>query len=155
MLWELSHLGFAHFYRTSGTASWVQTMNVSLSTGGWTWYRSFGAASDQSLKGQCQEVNTADALAMLKQVVPKTYKRLDLEPEAGMRIGMVAQDVASCCPSLWSNLVGKSDYKWNENPEGNEISTLDYARLVCPLWQACRNMLSRIEALEQRIAELQ
>ena len=155
MVWELSHLGFAHFYRTSGTASWVQTMNVSLSTGCWTWYRSFGADSDQSLKGNAQDVRTEDSLAMLRQVSPKTYRRLDLEQDAGPRIGFIAQDVEAACPSLWSNLVGRSDYKWSGNPEGAEIRTLDYARLVCPLWQSCRAMLARIEMLEARVEALE
>ena len=38
--------------------------------------------------------------------------------------------------------------------KGGEIRTLDYARLVCPLWQACRSMLARIEMLEERVAQL-
>ena len=153
MVWELSHLGFNHFYRTSGTGAWTQTMAISLSSGGWTWYRSFGAASDRSLKGDAQDVSTEDSLAMLRQVSPKTYRRLDLEEDAGMRIGFVAQDVEAACPSLWSNLVGRSEYKWSGN-DGGGIRTLDYARLVCPLWQSCRAMLARIEMLEERVAQL-
>ena len=38
--------------------------------------------------------------------------------------------------------------------KGGEIRTLDYARLVCPLWQSCRSMLARIEMLEERVAQL-
>ena len=37
---------------------------------------------------------------------------------------------------------------------GGEIKTLDYARLVFPLWKACRAMLARIEQLEMRIEQL-
>ena len=37
---------------------------------------------------------------------------------------------------------------------GGEIRTLDYARLVCPLWQSCRSMLARIDMLEERVAQL-
>ena len=99
-------------------------------------------------------MSTEASLAMLRQVSPKTYRRLDLEEDAGMRIGFVAQDVEAACPSLWSNLVGRSDYKWSGNENGGEIRTLDYSRLVCPLWQACRSMLARIEMLEERVAQL-
>ena len=91
---------------------------------------------------------------MLKQVSAKTYRRLDLEEDSGMRIGFVAQDVEAACPQLWSNLVGRSEYKWSGNGEGGEIRTLDYARLVCPLWQACRSMLARIETLEAQVVQL-
>ena len=71
-----------------------------------------------------------------------------------MRIGFVAQDIEAACPQLWSNLVGRSEYKWSGNGEGGEIRTLDYARLVCPLGQACRSMLARIEMLEAQVAQL-
>ena len=129
-------------------------MAISLSTGGWTWYRSFGAASDRSLKGNPQDVSTEDSLAMLRQVSAKTYRRLDLSDDDGPRIGFVAQDIEAACPSTWSNLVGTTQYKWSGNGEGGDIRTLDYARLVCPLWQSCKAMLARIEQLEQRVAQL-
>ena len=91
---------------------------------------------------------------MLRAVGAKTYRRLDLPEGDGERLGFIAQDVEAACPSAWGNLVGKTPYKWSGNPEGNEIRTLDYARLVCPLWEACRSMLARIEVLEARVAEL-
>ena len=154
MQWELSWLSFSHWYRQNSTSAWTQTMAISLSTGGWTWYRSFGAASDRSLKGNPQDVSTEDSLAMLRQVSAKTYRRLDLSDDDGPRIGFIAQDVEAACPSLWSNLVGTTQYKWSGNGEGGDIRTLDYSRLVCPLWQSCKNMLARIEQLEQRVAQL-
>ncbi len=150
MVWELSHLGFNHFYRTSGTASWLQTMGISLSTGGWTWYRSFGQASDQSLKDNIQDANTEQCLNMLRQVSAKTYTRKDLTND-GSRLGFVAQDVEAACDPLWDNLVSTSTYKWTEAPEGAEIKVLDYARLTSVLWQCTRSLLVRVEALEARL----
>ena len=129
-------------------------MNVSLSTGAWTHYKGMSAASDRSLKGDIQEVNTNDCLDMLRAVSAKTYRRLDLPPNEGERLGMIAQDVEAACPNTWGNLVGTTQYKWSGNGDGGDIRTLDYARLICPLWQACRNMLARIEQLEQRVAQL-
>ena len=72
----------------------------------------------------------------------------------GERLGFIAQDVEAACPNAWSNLVGTTNYKWSGNGDGGEIRTLDYARLVCPLWQSCRSMLARIETLEARVAQL-
>ena len=91
---------------------------------------------------------------MLKNLRPKTYKRLDLPEGDGERVGFIAQDVEAACPPAWSNLVGTSVYKWTGMPDGGEIKTLDYARLVCPLWESCRSMLARIEQLEARVAQL-
>ena len=91
---------------------------------------------------------------MLRQVSAKTYQRLDMPADSGLRLGFIAQEVDAACPSAWSNLVGRTEYKWSGNEEGGEIRTLDYARLVCPLWQSCKSMLARIEMLEQRVAQL-
>ena len=129
-------------------------MGVNLNTGYWTFYKGYGAASDQSLKGDAQDASTEDCLSMLRAVRAKTYRRLDLPEGDGERLGFIAQDVEAACPSAWGNLVGKTPYKWSGNPEGNEIRTLDYARLVCPLWEACRSMLARIETLEAQVAQL-
>ena len=129
-------------------------MGVSLSTGNWTFYKTYGSASDRSLKGNPQDASTEDSLNMLRQVSAKTYQRLDLPEGEGERLGFIGQDVKDVCPSTWSNLVGTTNYKWSGNGEGGEIRTLDYARLVCPLWQSCRAMLARIEMLEERVAQL-
>ena len=91
---------------------------------------------------------------MLRQVSAKTYRRLDLPDGDGERLGFIAQDVEGACLSAWGNLVGTTDYKWSGNGNGGPIRTLDYARLVCPLWQSCKAMLARIEQLEQRVAQL-
>ena len=34
---------------------------------------------------------------------------------------------------------------------GTSLMTLDYARLVVPLWGVCRNLISRIEELESKM----
>ena len=91
---------------------------------------------------------------MLRTVRAKTYRRLDLPEGDGERLGFIAQDVEAACPPSWGNLVGTSTYKWSGMPDGGEIKTLDYARLVCPLWEACRSMLARIETLEAQVAQL-
>ena len=152
--WELSWLTFGHYYRPNTSTAWAQTLGISLSTGYHTFYKGYGSASDRALKGQAQDANTQDCLDMLRQVSAKTYKRLDLPEGEGERLGFIAQDVEAACPNAWGNLVGTTQYKWSGNGEGGDIRTLDYARMVVPLWQSCKNMLTRIEQLEQRLAQL-
>ena len=127
-------------------------MNISTSTGAWTFYRGHSDASDQSLKSSPQDASTEDSLDMLRRVSAKTYHRLDL-PDSGPRLGFIAQDVEAACPSGWSNLIGTTQYKWSGAPEGAEIRVLDYARLTSVLWQCTRNLLARVEALEARLAQ--
>ena len=93
-------------------------------------------------------------LHMLRAVNAKIYRRLDVPEGEGERLGFIAQDVDAACPSAWANLVGTTNYKWSGNCNGGEIRTLDYARLVCPLWQSCKAMRQRIEQLEERVAQL-
>ena len=116
-------------------------------------YKGFSAASDRSLKDDLQDANTEQCLSMLRQVSAKTYTRKDL-PDAGPRLGFVAQDVETACPPLWSNLVSTTTYKWSEAPQGAEIKILDYARLTSVLWQCTRSLLARVETLEERVAQL-
>ncbi len=150
---EFSHLGFAHLHRFNAATAWGQSYNINTSSGYVTFLKGYGSSSDQSLKGDAQDASTEDSLNILRTVSAKTYRRLDLPENAGERLGFVAQDVEAACPNSWGNLVGTASYKWSGN-DGDEIRTLDYARLVCPLWQSCRSMLARIEMLEEHVAHL-
>ena len=127
-------------------------MGVSLTTGGWTYCKTFGAASDRSLKDDIQDASTKQCLSMLRQVSAKTYTRKDLTND-GSRLGFVAQDVEAACGPLFSNLVSTTTYKWSQAPEGAQIKVLDYARLTSVLWQCTRSLLARVEALEARLAQ--
>ena len=91
---------------------------------------------------------------MLRAVSAKTYRRLDLPEGEGERLGFIAQDVEAACPNAWGNLVGTTQYKWSGNGDRGEVATLDYARMVAPLWNSCKHMLAKIEQLEQRLAQL-
>ena len=125
---ELPWLGYADFHGPNASTAWAQSMNISTSTGAWTFYKGYGAASDQSLKGNPQDASTEDSLNMLRQVSAKTYQRLDLPDDDGPQLGFIAQEVDAACPSAWSNLVGTTQYRWAGNGSGGEIRTLDYAR---------------------------
>ena len=151
---EFSHLGFAHWHRFNSATAWGQSYGINTNSGYVTFYKGYGASSDQSLKGDVQDASTEDCLSMLRAVRAKTYRRLDLPEGEGERLGFIAQDVEAACPTSWANLVGTSTYKWSGMPDGGDIRTLDYARLVCPLWEACRSMLARVEMLEAQVAQL-
>ncbi len=151
---ELSWLGFAHWHRPNASTAWGQSYGINTNNSYVTFFKGFGASSDQSLKGGQQDASTEDSLNMLRAVSAKTYRRLDLPENEGERLGFLAQDVEQACPNAWGNLVGTAPYKWHGNGDGGEIRTLDYARMVVPLWQSCKNMFMRIEQLEQRISQL-
>ena len=110
--------------------------------------------SDSSLKSDVVPASSAQALQVLKTVEAKTYKRTDL-PGDSTRLGFIAQDCEASLPPRWANIVGKTgavdehiDEEGNTVPARPSTLTLDYARLVCCLWQDNRSMLARNEALE-------
>ena len=129
----------------------LKCMSIARSSGGVIVHTSLSNNSDQSLKSPPVDASTEDALAMLKGVSARTYERLDL-PGEGTRLGFIAQEVESVIPDLWGSVIGRSRVSagGRGSPE-QEIKTLDYARLSCVLWQCCRSMIARIEALEARL----
>ena len=151
-VFELSWLGFAHWYRPNASTAWTQSLNIT-SAGHWSFLRGHSDASDQSLKSSPQDASTTDCLNMLRQVSARTYRRLDM-PDSGPRLGFIAQEIHAACPSAWTNIVGTTNYRWDGNGEGGEIRTLDYARLTAVLWQCTRSLLARVETLEERVAQL-
>ena len=92
------------------------------------------------------DASSEDALAMLKAVSARTYERVDLA--SGSRLGFIAQEVEAACPSAWGNMVGTTQVAASRGGPEQTIKTLDYARLSAVLWQCCRSLLSRVEALE-------
>ena len=117
--------------------------------------------SDASLKADVQALDTAQALAVLKAIEPKVYKRTDLQDNV-TRAGFIAQDVAAALGGTgWDNIVGATQaIQKHEDPEGNvrpakpSMLTLVYARLGSTvLWQVCRSLLARMETLETKLAQ--
>ena len=128
----------------------LQCMTFARSNGGVTIHTSLTNNSDASLKSTPVDASTEDALAMLKAVSARTYERTDLS--SGSRLGFIAQEVEAACPSAWGNMVGTVQVAASREESGQTIKTLDYARLNAVLWQCCRSLLSRVEALEAAAA---
>ena len=116
-----------------------------------TFYAGHGDASDASLKSPPTDADTEDCLHMLRSVSARNYVRTDM-PGTNTRVGFIAQEVQNALPAGFANIVNRAPY--GSGAEEREICILDYARLVCPLWQSCKNMLMRIEQLEERVAQL-
>ena len=77
----------------------------------------------------------------------KTYERNDLNGQK--RIGFISQDFEKALPEDFKHIVGDGTLKRTEDSEEEAILTLDYPRVVCLLWGVCKNLQSRLDALEQ------
>ena len=87
-------------------------------------------------------MRTQDALAILETVQAKTYTRND--QDNAPKIGFIAQDIEAACTGNFACLVGSTAGDEDTPP----LKTLDYARLSSILWTVCRNLHSRLTALE-------
>ena len=97
-------------------------------------------------------VSTTQALACLKAVQPKTYKRNDLDDES-TRIGFIAQDVEASLPPEWANIVGSTGgVEEHVDEEGTTVPakastllsiTVDWfvvsGRLIATCWRALKH----------------
>jgi len=139
------------FWRVGNHSSEAPAMEINRSSLLTTFYGGHQNASDASLKTPDPPAASSDeALQMLKEVEARVYKRLDL-PGTGSRLGFLAQEVSNAAPTSWANLVGQTTIADTPGGEEREVQTVDYARLSAVLWQCCRSMLARIEALEARL----
>ena len=128
----------------------VQIIDVNRFTGMVTFNYGHQNASDRILKDNVEDVPENDAINALKNISAKTYVRTDLTDNK-RRIGYIAQDFENLPTTLGENLVGKATHSNNRDDPETEITTLAYDRANVILWQCCRNLLKRIEALETKL----
>ena len=115
--------------------------------------------SDQSIKTNVRSLNAADALNCLKTVEAKVYDRTDGPlSRLGTRVGYIAQDVQAALPSDWQNVVRSTATGEVTDSDGKVVTPadpgllqIDYSRMGPILWQCCRSLLARIEALEAKL----
>jgi len=104
--------------------------------------------SDERLKEDIQDVDTAMCTQLVNAVSARTYRRKDIE-QTKTRIGFVSQELLASLPSggEFQNIVLGYPHK---EEDGNEIEYLgvDYARLTCILWTVVKSLQQRVEALE-------
>ena len=100
----------------------------------------FSSTSDRNVKEQVQDVNLSH---LVDAVDCKSHIRND-KPEWGRRLGFISQDVKEACINL-----GIPDTFSHEMDEG--LLGLDYSRLVVPLWSKCKQLETRLQAIELAI----
>ena len=139
--------GLSHFMRASGSAAWSESSRVSGNK--WHFWSGIYAPSDSRLKDDVRDLPEAECLQVLRQVSAMSYVRNDL-PERTRRIGFVAQDAeAALAPTslAGTNIVGSI-----ANGD-TDMKTMSYERMSVVLWQCCRSLLARVEALEAKLAQ--
>ena len=98
---------------------------------------------DNRLKDNQEEITAQEALSILEAVAPKKYTRNDKDNEP--RHGFIAQELEAACTGHFACLVGTTDQIDDDIPL---MKTVDYSRLTCTLWAVCRNLHSRLTALD-------
>ena len=120
----------------------------------WYFWSGIWTPSDARLKEEVEDLPSDECLEVLRQVSAKSHVRNDL-PERTRRIGFLAQDAeAALAPTslAGTNIVGEIA---NEAPSGGTetLKTMSYERMSVILWQSCRSLLARGEALAARLAQ--
>ena len=71
------------------------------------------------------------------------------------RIGFLAQDAeAALGPSLaGTNIVDSIEREVQKGGGTETLKTMSYERMSVILWQCCRSLLARVEALEAKLAQ--
>jgi hypothetical protein len=112
-----------------------------------TFHSGANTSSDGRLKNSVEDLPEEAALSLLRSVSAKTYVRNDMGSDATeRRCGFIAQEVeAAAHESLGKNLIGSVPSLDDPN---DSIMTLSYERMSVVLWQCCRSLLARVEALE-------
>ena len=101
-----------------------------------------------------RDLPSDECLDVLRHVSAKSYVRNDL-PEKARRIGFLAQDAeAALGPSLaGTNIVDSIEREVQKGGGTETLKTMSYERMSVILWQCCRSLLARVEALEAKLAQ--
>ena len=135
--------GVLRIRRQAGNGTLTNHCQFADSTGGSTiFYNGVSSTSDSRIKDNQQAMSTQDAFDILTAVQAKTYTRND--QDNAPKIGFIAQDMETACTGNFACLVGSTAGDEDTPP----LKTLDYARLSSILWTVCRNLHSRLTALE-------
>ena len=139
--------GVSHFVRASGSAAWSETARVASNK--WHFWSGIYTPSDARLKEDVKDLPSDECLEVLRQVSAKSYVRNDL-PETSRRIGFLAQDAEAALAA--TSLAGTNIVDSIANGD-TDMKTMSYERMSVVLWQCCRSLLARVEALEAKLAQ--
>ena len=155
MSFEYNYLGYlSHFWRASAANAWSESSRVT-SNNKWTFWSGITTPSDRRLKDDVQDLPSDQCLGVLRQVSAVSYRRNDLTSETTRRVGFIAQDVEAALGPSMANTNILDEILREVTPGATEtLKTLAYDRMAVILWQATREMLAKIELLEDRVAQL-
>ena len=107
--------------------------------------------SDERLKEDIQDVDTAMCTQLVKAVSARTYRRKDIE-QTKTRIGFVSQELLANLPSdgEFQNIVLGYPHK-EEGGGETEYLGVDYARLTCVLWTVVKKQQQQIDDLIAKV----
>ena len=146
-MWEYNYLGFNDFWRTSSANAWSESAGVTTNNK-WNFWSGIYTPSDARLEEEVQDLPSDECLDVLRQVSAKSYVRNDL-PERTRRIGFVAQEAEAALAA--TSLAGTNIVGSIANGD-TDMKTMSYERMSVVLWQCTRSLLSRVEALEAKLA---
>ena len=151
--WEYNYLGFCHFWRSSAAAAWSESARVTT-TNKSTFWSGTVTPSDQRLKDEVRDLSSGECLDVLRQVSAVSYHRNDLS-ESTRRIGFIAQNVeASLGPSIANtNVVDSIEREISPGGDANLEDPSVRSDGSDPLGST-RSLLTRVEVLEERVAQL-
>lgn len=135
---------------TASTTAFVVVNNASTTVfasydnGNATYSGSLFQSSDQRLKTDITTLDASSSLALVAQLNPVEYTRID-QPDQGTTLGFIAQQVQRVFPDLVSTTSPTT-----LTPDGT--LTLNYSGLVAPLVAAVQAVQNEIAAIENTIA---
>ena len=103
------------------------------------------SSSDKRIKEEVQPIDPELCVEIVKSIEPKSYKITDQINNTQREIGFIAQDLLEILSDDMQNLV-------KEIPDDTfeTIYAVDYGRLTTILWGVCKNLIRRIEILENK-----
>ena len=104
-------------------------------------------SSDKRLKKDIKELNSKNAVELVKYIKPKTYHFIDDRLQGKSCVGFIANDFMETkkMPDEWQNVV-------KEGTDG--YLKFDYTTTTPILWSALQHALNRIDKLEKEVNKL-
>ena len=137
-----THALIAARHGTDGECIRLQKNNtdvgsIDVTTSGTT----YTTTSDRRLKTDIQPIEHATDMLMAMNPVTHRWKA---DPDADAVVGFIAQEMQEIVPEAVSG-----------EPDGEEMMSMDYGRITPVLVAALQDAHKKIEALEERLAELE
>jgi hypothetical protein len=120
------------------------TVFAAYDNGNATYSGSIFQSSDQRLKTNITTLDASASLALVNQLNPVSYTRID-QPDQATNLGFIAQEVQKLFPTLVSTSSPTA-----LTPDGT--LTLNYQGLIAPLVKAVQNLSLQLTSLQSTVA---